>query len=145
MKLMYIIIGLFQAVLSKLFPFGTYKGVISAQVNMFNKIRRKYPDVPENEILNMLIISRIESPPHTPSKEEEYLHYESILEDQNKTLHDVIWEIVDWEFIASRKQYIYDRLSKMGASPLEIVTQMNNFDMKVKDEIDKQISQKVLS
>lgn len=141
MKLLYIILGLFQALLSKLFPFGTYKGVISTQIKMYGKIRRKYPDVPENEVLNLLIISRIESPPHTPSREAEYLHYKPLLEDPDKTLHDVMWEIVDWEFITSRKQYIYDRLFKMGASPLEIITQMNAFDLKVKDEIEKQISQ----
>ena len=56
------------------------------------------PALSENGILNELILSRIKAPLGPASKEEEYAHYKPLLDNSNKTLEDVIWEIVFFEY-----------------------------------------------
>ncbi len=143
MKILAMILALIQSLLLKIFPFLGYQGVITTQINIYKKIKRRYPGMLENDVLNHVIVSRIESWPRAASKEEEYAHYQPLLEDNNKTLEDVIWAIIDWENIESRRQYIYNRLSRMGLSTLEMVTHMNAFDLKVKEDIEKGIRKKI--
>lgn len=92
----------FQGILIKLFPSLGYKGVVDTQIKVYNKLKRKYPKALENDLLNSLIISRIKAPPRVVSKEEEYAHYKPVLDNPNKTLEDVIWEIVFYENLKSR-------------------------------------------
>ena len=86
-------------ILKKLFSkmFG-YMSVVDTQINVYKRFRRRYPNKTENQLLNQLIESRIKSPPRFTSKEEENAHYSSLLDNSNKNLEQVIWEIVRYEY-----------------------------------------------
>ena len=97
----------FQGILIKIFPSLGYKGVVDTQIKVYNKLKRKYPKALENDLLNSLIISRIKALPRvTSKKEEEYNHYESLLNNPDKTLEYVIWEIVNYEYLESRRAFL---------------------------------------
>jgi len=101
---------LFQGILTGIFPSLGYKGVVDTQIAVYNKIKRKYSKASENDLLNSLIISRVKAPPRVASKEEEYAHYKPVLCNPNKTLEDVIWEIVNYEYIESRRDFIEKKI-----------------------------------
>jgi hypothetical protein len=143
MNVLQIIIGLTQPILFKIFPFLTYKGVITKQINIYKVLKKRRPEMSENDLLNHLIISRIEAPPRVAPKEEEYEHYRPLLENPNKTLEDVIWAIIEYENIVSRGEYVFNRLSKIGLSPLEVLGEMENFKAQVVKEIEESIEKKV--
>lgn len=143
MKVFHMIMALPELLLSKLFPFLTYKSVINTQIAIYNRLKRREPGMSENDLLNHLIISRIEAPPRVTSKEEEYTHYKPLLENPNKTLVDVILAIVEYENILSRSEYVFNRLSKMGLSPLEALAEIENFKGQVAEDISESIKKKV--
>jgi len=142
-KAFHTIIALIQGLLIKIFPQLGYKGVINTQINIYNRLRKQAPEVPENDLLNHLIISRIKAPPRVASKEEEYAHYKPLLENPYKKLEDVIWAIIEFENIVSRREYVFNRFSKMGLSPLEALGEIENFKAQVVKEIEESIEKKV--
>ena len=79
-----------------------YKNLINTQIGVYNKLKRRYPEASENDLLNMLIISRISSVP-LPKVGfiKEFAHYKPILDDSNKTLESVIWAIAKYEYFES--------------------------------------------
>jgi hypothetical protein len=116
-----------KGLLLKLFPSLGPKGVISTQISIYKKLKKKYPTTPEDDILNTLIISRIKSPLSPSNSQEESLYYKNILEDSNKKLEDVIWAIVDYEYIISRfgnyqnlKDFLLRKMAKYNYSPEHI-------------------------
>lgn len=141
MKVFQIIIGLIVSLLSKIFPFTTYKGVINTQISIYNRLKSGVPEMPENDLLNHLIISRIKSRPRVASQEEEYAHYKPLLENPDKTLEDVIWAIVEYEYILSRD--VFAKASKMGLSPTEMLPEIDNFTARVAKDIKESIEKKV--
>ena len=143
MKVFHMIMALIQSLLSRLFPFLTYKSVINRQIAIYNRLKRRVPEMSENDLLNRLIISRIEAPPRVTSKEEEYAHYKPLLENPSKTLEDVILAIVEYENILSRSEYVFNRLSKMGLSPIEALVEIENFKELVAEDIKESIEKKV--
>ena len=102
----------FQGILIKLFPPLSYKGVVDTQIKVYNKLKRKYPKASENDLLNSLIISRIKAPPRIAPKEEEYTHYESLLNNPNKTLEDVILAIFEYEYIRDAAERVRNRFQR---------------------------------
>lgn len=143
MKAFHTILAGIQGYLLNIFPQLGYKGVITKQINIYKALKRRKPEMSENDILNRLIISRIEAPPRVAPKEEEYEHYRPILENPNKTLEYVIWAIIEYENILSREEYIVNRLSKMGLSPDEMLVEIENFRVQVRKEIEESIKKKV--
>ncbi len=145
MNVFHIIIGLVQAIFLKVFPSLGYEGVINTQISVYNKIKKRAPEMSENESLNYLINSRIRSIPRVASKEEEYAHYTPLLEDANKTLEDVIWAIVEYEYVLSREEQLFNKLSKMGLSEPEIAAARDDQMAKPRRYIKESIKKKVKS
>jgi len=142
-KAFHTIVALIQGLLLKIFPPLGYKGVITTQINIYKAFRKRKPEMSENDLLNSLIISRIEAPPRVAPKEEEYGHYRPLLENPDKTLEDVIWAIIEYENIVSREEYVFNRLSKMGSSPVEVLGEIENFKAQVVKEIEESIEKRV--
>jgi len=122
----------FQGILIYLFSSLGYKGVVDTQIEVYNKLKRKYPKALENDLLNSLIISRIKTPPRVASKEQEYAHYKPVLDDPNKTLEDVIWKIVNYEYLESRKDFLKKRIS-----PEILIREITEAKQYIKESINK--------
>jgi len=142
MNLLSMIKGLVWAFLLKTFPSLGYKGTVDTQISAYNRLKRKFPAECENDLLNTLIMSRIEAPPRVASKQEEYTHYEPLLENPDKTLEDVIWAIVEYEYILSREEHLFNQLSKMYSSSAEILADVNILNSKVRRYIKESIKEK---
>jgi len=82
-----------------------YKSVVDTQINIYNKLKKKYPNLSEQEVLNKLIKSRISSALTRKGKEKECLYYNNLenLFNKEKDLEEVILKIVRYEYILSRK------------------------------------------
>ena len=144
MKVFYVFMGLIQALFLKIFPFLGYEGVINTQINIYKRIKRAAPpDISENEILNYLIDSRIRSVPRVSSQENEFAYYLPMLEDSGKTLEDVVWSIVEYEYFLSREEKVINKLQVMGISPEEITIEIEKLKEKprmyLRRKIDKEI------
>ena len=146
MKVLHIIIGIIKGFLLKLFPSLGYKGVINTQISIYNRLRKRAPEMPENDILNRLIISRIKAPPRVASNislEEEYTHYRPLVENPYKTLEDVIWAIIEYENILSREEGLLNQLSKMGLSEPEILAGIDDQKAEMRRHIKESIEKRV--
>ncbi len=77
---------------------GRYKSIVVTQINLYNRGKRAAPESAENDLLNELIISRIRTELRVAAREQEYIHYRPFLENPHKTLKDVIWAIVEYEY-----------------------------------------------
>jgi len=123
----------FQGILIKIFPSLGYKGVVDTQVKIYNKLKRKYPKALENDLLNSLIISRVKAPPRVASKEEEYKHYEPLLNNPEKTLEDVIWEIIFYENLKSRTNELLEKKIPPG----EMMSWISEVRKYIKESVNK--------
>ena len=81
--------------------------------------------------------------PRVASKEEEYAHYTLVLENSHKTLEDVIWAIVGYEFIQSRREELFARGYKVGLSTEEIFKQIGDFQTRIENDIKESIKKRV--
>ncbi|MBU4450669.1 MAG: hypothetical protein KKE35_05195, partial [Actinobacteria bacterium] len=109
-----------KGLLLKIFPSFGPKGLIDTQISVYNRLKKMSPYAAENDILNSLIMSRINTPLSPSTKHEERLHYDSILQNTNKKLEDVIWAIFEYENILSREAEFNLQLQKINAQPSEI-------------------------
>ena len=109
-----------KGLLLKIFPSFGPKGLIDTQISVYKRIKKKFPYASENDILNSLIMSWINAPLSPSTKHEERLHYDSILQNTNKKLEDVIWAIFEYENILSREAELNLQLQKINAQPAEI-------------------------
>lgn len=75
----------------KLFPSLGPKGIINTQINMYQRFKKRFPATSENDLLNLLIRSRMNSPLSPSSTQEENTYYKPMLQDSSKTLEDVIF------------------------------------------------------
>ena len=141
MKIFHIFIGIIQALMLKIFPFIGYRGVINTQISIYNRLKKRAPEMPENELLNSLITSRMKAWPKVSSEEEYY--YTELLGNPDKTLEDVIWTIVGYEYIQSRVGELFTQGYKMGLSTREIGIQVEGFKAQIKSEIKESIKKKV--
>ena len=136
MKILFIIKSIMGGLLLKIFPFLGSKGVVGTQIKVYKKMKKKYSTASKNDLLNALIMSRIKTPLSPSNYQEELIHYESILQNTNKTLEDVILAIVEYEYILSRKEEIYTRLSKINPSSITIQEEINKEKGKWKQYIE---------
>ena len=118
--------GIIWALLLKMFPSLSYKGVVNTIVKCYIRIRKAMPGIAANEALNYLINVRVEAPPRVATKQEELAHYEPLLKKNDKSLEEVIFAIVEYEYISSREQELFDRLSSMSFSQDEISQEIEN-------------------
>jgi len=125
----------FGGLLLKLFPSMGPRGVIDTQITVYKRLKKKFPAANENDILNSLIMSRIKAPLSPTSRSEEYVHYEALLHSPNKTIEDVIWAIVEYEYILSREHDLHRELGEIGAEPAEVVGEFEAWQSYIKERV----------
>ena len=101
-KILLIVKSIISGLLLRIFPSLGPKGVVDTQIAVYERLNKKYPTASENDLLTSLIMSRIKAPLSPTTTQEEYAHYEALLQDPNKTLKDVVWAIVEYEYLLSR-------------------------------------------
>ena len=129
--------GFLGGVLLKLFPSMGPKGVIDTQITVYQRLRRKFPSASENDLLNSLIMSRLNAPLSPSTSQLEHARYEPMLQDRNKTLEDVIWSIVEYEYILSHKDQLFKELSNIGAQPVAIVEELEEWKRYIKERVQE--------
>ncbi|MFC2022261.1 hypothetical protein ACFLTR_03545 [Chloroflexota bacterium] len=110
-----------------------YQSVINTQINLYNIRRRRMPELSEDEVLNKLISSRIRALPKAGSDEKEY--YEPLLGNPNKSLEDVIYAMIHYEYILSRASEAITKGQEMGLTSDQITELWGDFGEKVRNDI----------
>ncbi|HUS46431.1 MAG TPA: hypothetical protein VM219_10480 [Phycisphaerae bacterium] len=126
---------LFWGLLIKLFPSLGPKGVIDTQITVYKRLKAKFPYADENDILNSLILSRVNAPLSPSSTSEELAHYETLLESTDKTLEDVIWTIVEYEYLLSRGPELHRELAEVGAKPTDVAEEIAEWHRYIKERV----------
>lgn len=121
---------------------GDYRDVIKTQVSVYNTLKSHKPDMSENELLNGVIISRMRAVPRVGKKKEEQAHYAPLLKRSDKTLEDVIWAIIDYEYILSRAQESIIKGQELGLTIDEIGRTWRDFETSVRQEIRELLEQR---
>jgi len=135
--------SIIKELLLKIFsPFG-YQGVINTQISVYKRLKKRTPEMSENELLNYLISSRMKAQPKVALEEEEYANYLPILENTNKTLEDVICAIVGYEFIQSRRVELFAKGYKKGLSTEDIFKQIGDFQARIERDVKESIRKKI--
>ena len=118
-----------------LFPSMGPKGVIDMQITMYKRLKAKFPYADENDLLNSLIMSRVNAPLGPSTKSEELAHYESLLQSTSKTLEDVIGAIIEYEYILSRGEKLLRQLSDIGAPPIAVVEEIERWFVYIREKV----------
>ena len=126
-----------KGLLLKIFPSFGPRGLIDTQISVYKRLKKKFPHAAENDILNSLITSRINAPLSPSTKHEERLHYDSILQNTNKKLEDVIYAIFEYENILSREAELNLQLQKINAQPAEIEQEYQKWKKYIMDCVEK--------
>ncbi|GAH28803.1 unnamed protein product [marine sediment metagenome] len=126
-----------KGLLLKIFPSFGPKGLIDTQISVYKRLKKKFPKAAENDIINSLIMSRINAPLSPSTKHEERLHYESILQNTNKKLEDVIWAIFEYENVLSREAELNLQLQKINAQPVEIEQEYQRWKKYIMECVEK--------
>ncbi|MBU4349179.1 hypothetical protein KJ599_02530 [bacterium] len=126
-----------KGLLLKIFPSFGPKGLIDTQISVYNRLKKMSPYAAENDILNSLIMSRINTPLSPSTKHEERLHYDSILQNTNKKLEDVNWAIFEYENILSREAEFNLQLQKINAQPSEITQEYQKWKKYIMECVEK--------
>lgn len=116
MKILYTIKELIKGLLLRVFPSFGPRGVIDTLIDLYNRIKIKNISASENELLNILITARVKTPPRVASVQEEFRHYAPLLYNKNKTLEDVIWAVINYEYFESRETYLRKRIPEAEIS-----------------------------
>ncbi len=116
-----------KGLLVQAFPSLGFKGMIDTQINVYRRLKVKFPDASENNLLNSLIMNRIDAPYGPSTTAEEHAHYDTLLQDPNKTLKDVIWAIVEYEYLLSRGEELHRQLTEIGAEPLAVAEELKKW------------------
>ncbi len=103
-----------------------YESVISTQMGIYHSLRTRRPEMAEDDVLNKLITSRIASWPSAAPDEQE--HYDPLLGNPDKTLEDVIWAIVEYEFILSRAEEAVTMGKSLGLTTEQIAGHLRDFE-----------------
>lgn len=87
------------------YPYS-YEAVVDKQIFLYRTIKKYHPEMSENEILNSLIFSRIEAWLNLgideSTVEKLRIYYAPIVSNSNKSLKDVIYAMVYFEYIVDR-------------------------------------------
>lgn len=115
---------------------GFFGAVVSKQIDVYLDLKRRYTASTENDILNMLLTSRIKTYSMLPQSSygNHLEYYDPLLDDDEKTLDDVIFDIVWYEFIISRQDWV----AKHSTS-----RELRTFEIEVEKYISDQIKQRV--
>ena len=132
------ITALFKAILIKLFPSLSYKGVVNKQIKLYQRSINK--GVPEQDALNQLLDSRRRALKITNSVvsntqdlgANEY--YQDLIMLPNKTLAQTIKAIVEWEYLYNMKSYELRNKNRIPPSNVD----------DFKNEVSKYIESKVV-
>jgi len=116
-----------KGILVQAFPSLGFKGTIDTQINVYRRLKVKFPDASENDLLNSLIMNRINAPYSPSTTEEEHAHYHALLQDPNKTLKDVIWAIVEYEYLLSRGEELHHQLAEISAEPSAVAEELEEW------------------
>ena len=119
-----------KRIFSKLFG---YMGVVDTQISIYNRMKKTMPELSENDILKELILSRIKAPLGSVSKKEEHAHYKPLLDNSDKTLEDVILEIIFFEYFKIRM----NKLLKKEIPPELIPTRISEVRKYIKERVSK--------
>ncbi|MBU1259874.1 MAG: hypothetical protein KJ757_03995 [Planctomycetes bacterium] len=117
----------FKGLLIQVFPSLGFKGMIDTQINVYRRLKAKFPDASEKDLLNSLIMNRINAPYSLSTTVEERAHYDTLLQDSNKTLKDVIWAIVEYECLLSRGEELHHKLFEVGAEPSAVAEELEKW------------------
>ncbi len=121
-------IGAFiKGLLVQVFPSLGFKGMIDTQINVYRRLKVKFPSASENDLLNSLIMNRVNAPYSPSTTAEEHAHYDALLQDPNKTLKDVIWAIVEYECLLSRGEELHHQLAEIGAEPSAVAEELEKW------------------
>jgi|SRR5665648_244398 len=126
-----------KGLLLKIFPSFGPKGLIDTQISIYKRLKKMSPYAAENDILNSLITSRINAPLSPSSKHEERLHYESILQNSDKKLEDVVWAMFEYENILSREAELNLQLQKINAQPAENEQEYQKWKKYIMESVEK--------
>jgi hypothetical protein len=126
-----------KGLLLKIFPSFGPKGSIDTQISVYKRLKKKYPIAAENDILNSLIMSRINSPLSPSISYEEKVYYKPILQNTDKKLEDVIWAMFEYENIICRKAELDLQLQKINAQPAEITQEYQKWKKYIKECVEK--------
>ncbi len=136
--------AVFTGIILNFFPSLDPEGVISVinnQIIAYQRLKKKKPDVAEDDILNSLIMSRVNDDSLNPSaKPEASAHYETILKNKNKTVEDAIFAIVEYEYILSRRGQLLKDLAAVGAGPAEITEELERWRNYIRKSVKKHIT-----
>lgn len=128
-----------MGLLLTIFPSLGPKGVINTLIAVYQRLKKMFPAASENDQLNSLIMSRVNTPLSPSTPHEEFAYYEPVLQNTNKRLEDVIWAIVEYEYILSREEKLFRELSKIDDSPIRIAVEM----AKQKEEYRRYIKESI--
>ena len=95
------------------------------------------PELSEDEVLNKLISSRIRSIPKAGSDEKEY--YEPLLGNPSKSLEDVIYAMIYYEYILSRASEAITKGQEVGLTSNQITELWGDFGEQVRNDISVSI------
>ena len=137
MRIFFIIKSVFWGILIKLFPSLGAKGIIDTQIKVYKKLMNKFPEASENDLLNSLIMSRVNAPFSTSTIQNEYANYESMIQNPNKTLEDVIWAIVEYELLLSRGEKLFEQLSIVKAQPTSVIEELKEWRKYIEECVKK--------
>jgi len=133
--------SLLMGVLVKTIPFISYKDTVKTQITIYNRLKKKFPNASENDLLNSLIMSRTRAVPRVDSLGGEFNYYTFLLEKSNKNLQEVVWEIVNYENFESRKQKVHNKFSRMNFSEKDILIMIDQWRKDCKEYINKRINE----
>lgn len=126
-----------KGLLLKIFPSFGPKGLIDTQISVYKRLRKMSPYAAENDILNSLIMSRINAPLSPSTSYEEKSYYKSILQNSNKKLEDVIWAMFEYENILSREAELNLQLQKINAQPADIAQELQKWKKYIMESVEK--------
>lgn len=123
----------FKKVFYKKFGF---ESVVNTQIDLYLKFKKKYNNVTEDEILNMLLLSRMKSSSILPqfSLKEQEKFYADLLQDNNKTLEEVISRIIWYEYVGSRMEQVIKKFS---------FKEVTHFQVRVDSYINEQVEKRI--
>ncbi len=127
--------ALIRSLLLQLFPSRGPRGVIDTQIVMYKRLKAKFLSADKNDVLNSLIMSRVNTSTSPLIKSEERVHYESLLQSTSKTLEDVIGAIVEYEHILSRGEKLHQQLADIGASPKDVEKEIEKWFAYLKEKV----------
>jgi len=137
MNIFKIIMAFIKGLIVIIIPSAGPKGVINTQISVYRRLKKRFPAASEDDILNSLIMSRCNTQLGFSSRQKEIVHYKAILNNKNKTIEDVIWAIVEYEYILSRGEQFHKELLEIGAEPMDVTEEIVHYRKYVTKRVEE--------